>query len=132
MNVLIIEDEKPAARRLWRMLERINVNGTEMLHSVEEAVAWCSSNPQPELIFLDRQLSDGLSFEIFDAIDIKSSGCGLLENHATASSTECSISVTLTLILSSIRESLLAAGFSSSMMSTFIYLNFDGCCSSEK
>ncbi|MGB5943519.1 MAG: LytTR family DNA-binding domain-containing protein [Leeuwenhoekiella sp.] len=73
MNVLIIEDEKPAARRLSRMLERINVNVTEMLHSVEEAVAWFSSNPHPELIFLDIQLSDGLSFEIFDAIDIKSS-----------------------------------------------------------
>jgi DNA-binding LytR/AlgR family response regulator len=43
-----------------------------MLHSVEEALLWFSDNAHPDLIFLDIQLSDGLSFEIFEKVDIKS------------------------------------------------------------
>lgn len=43
-----------------------------MLHSVEESIEWFQNNPHPDLIFLDIQLSDGLSFEIFDVITIKS------------------------------------------------------------
>lgn len=43
-----------------------------MLHSVEESIAWFSKNEHPDLIFLDIQLSDGLSFEIFEKIEIKS------------------------------------------------------------
>jgi len=72
MNVLIIEDEKPSARRLQRMLEKQNVSANNMLHSVEEAVEWFQHNKHPDLIFLDIQLSDGLSFEIFDVVDVKS------------------------------------------------------------
>ena len=72
MKVLIIEDEKPAARRLNRMLERLDVVVDQMLHSVAEAIQWFKNNEHPELIFLDIQLSDGLSFEIFDEIDIQS------------------------------------------------------------
>jgi len=73
MKVLIIEDEKPSARRLQRMLEKLGVTVNEMLHSVEESVAWFKNNEHPDLIFLDIQLSDGLSFEIFDTVIIKSS-----------------------------------------------------------
>lgn len=72
MTTIIIEDEKPAARLLQRKLDKLGVPVQEMLHSVEEAIAWFSNHPHPELIFLDIQLSDGLSFEIFEAIDIKS------------------------------------------------------------
>jgi len=72
MNVLIIEDEKPSARRLNRMLAEVGVTVNEMLHSVEEAVAWFKTNTHPDLIFLDIQLSDGLSFEIFDQVEVKS------------------------------------------------------------
>ncbi len=72
MNVIIIEDEKPSARYLKRMLEKENVTVHQMLHSVGEAIAWFQNNPHPDLIFLDIQLSDGLSFEIFDVIQIKS------------------------------------------------------------
>jgi DNA-binding LytR/AlgR family response regulator len=43
-----------------------------MLHSVAEAIEWFLNNPHPDLIFLDIQLSDGLSFEIFDAVEVKS------------------------------------------------------------
>ncbi|MDC6406117.1 MULTISPECIES: LytR/AlgR family response regulator transcription factor [Maribacter] len=72
MNVIIIEDEKPAARRLGRLLGELDVAVSIMLHSVEESIAWFQENEHPDLIFLDIQLSDGLSFEIFDAVDVKS------------------------------------------------------------
>src|SRR5690606_17357287 len=42
------------------------------LHSVEESIAWFLENPHPDLIFLDIQLSDGLSFEIFETLEINS------------------------------------------------------------
>jgi two-component system response regulator LytT len=72
MNVIIIEDEKPAARLLHRKLQKLGVEAGTMLHSVEESIEWFRNNPQPDLIFLDIQLSDGLSFEIFEAIPISS------------------------------------------------------------
>ncbi|MEW2922457.1 LytTR family DNA-binding domain-containing protein [Muricauda sp. ANG21] len=72
MNVIIIEDEKPAARRLSRLLAELGVEVSTMLHSVDESIEWFQNNPQPDLIFLDIQLSDGLSFEIFDVVDVKS------------------------------------------------------------
>ena len=72
MKAIIIEDEKPAARRLNRLLEELNVEVSTMLHSVEESIEWFLNNEHPELIFLDIQLSDGLSFEIFDQVTIKS------------------------------------------------------------
>ncbi|MDN3676818.1 LytTR family DNA-binding domain-containing protein [Flavobacterium paronense] len=72
MNIIIIEDEKPAARLLQRKVEKLGLQVNQMLHSVEESIHWFNSNTHPDLIFLDIQLSDGLSFEIFEAIDIKS------------------------------------------------------------
>ncbi|MDB2385496.1 LytTR family DNA-binding domain-containing protein [Polaribacter sp.] len=72
MNVLIIEDEKPAARRLNRMIATLGIEAQQMLHSVEESLNWLQNNPHPDLIFLDIQLSDGLSFEIFEEIEVKS------------------------------------------------------------
>jgi len=72
MKVIIIEDEKPSARRLNRMLAELGVDVSEMLHSVEESITWFNTNEHPDLIFLDIQLSDGLSFEIFEAVEIKS------------------------------------------------------------
>lgn len=72
MNVIIIEDEKPAARRLNRMLVELNLKVQAMLHSVEEAINWFHTNSHPDLIFLDIQLSDGLSFEIFEQVKVQS------------------------------------------------------------
>ena len=72
MKVIIIEDEKPSARRLKRMLESIDITTETMLHSVEESIQWFNTNAHPDLIFLDIQLSDGLSFEIFDQVEVKS------------------------------------------------------------
>ncbi|CAN1492485.1 LytT Response regulator of the LytR/AlgR family [Flavobacteriaceae bacterium] len=72
MKTIIIEDEKPAARLLQRKLQKLNIQVGVMLHSVEEAIEWFSRNEHPDLIFLDIQLSDGLSFEIFEKVEIKS------------------------------------------------------------
>ena len=72
MNVIIIEDEKPSARRLQRMLNKLDIEAEVMLHSVEESLDWFQSNEHPDVIFLDIQLSDGLSFEIFEHVEVKS------------------------------------------------------------
>lgn len=72
MTTIIIEDEKPAARLLQRKLEKLNVKADVMLHSVAESLDWFSKNTHPDLIFLDIQLSDGLSFEIFEKAAISS------------------------------------------------------------
>ncbi|MCD0471362.1 LytTR family DNA-binding domain-containing protein [Flavobacterium sp. JAS] len=72
MTTLIIEDEKPAARLLQRKLEKLDIAVETMLHSVEESIHWFTNNEHPDLIFLDIQLSDGLSFEIFEKINIQS------------------------------------------------------------
>jgi len=72
MKIIIIEDEKPAARLLKRRVEKLGYDITEMLHSVEESVSWLESNPHPDLIFMDIQLSDGLSFEIVNQVELSS------------------------------------------------------------
>lgn len=72
MNIIIIEDEKPAARLLQRKVEKLGLQVNQMLHSVEESIDWFKSNAHPDLIFLDIQLSDGLSFEIFENVTINS------------------------------------------------------------
>lgn len=70
MKAIIIEDEKPAARNLVRILEQHDVEVIAVLHSVESAINWISENNHPEIGFFDIRLGDGLSFEIFDSIDI--------------------------------------------------------------
>lgn len=72
MKIIIIEDEKPSARRLNRMITELGYKVHAMLHSVSEAVAWFEKNEQPDLILLDIQLSDGLSFEIFEQVNVSS------------------------------------------------------------
>lgn len=74
MNILIIEDEAPAFRRLQKLLEEINDNIEilEVLDTVEESVSWLKTNTAPELIFMDIQLSDGISFDIFDQVTVTS------------------------------------------------------------
>ena len=72
INVLIIEDEQPAVEKIKKLLadcgESINI--LTILGSVEDSVNWLSSHPSPDLIFMDIQLSDGICFEIFEAIKI--------------------------------------------------------------
>lgn len=68
MKILIVEDENAAARRLEKLLAGIEPEAVvlQKLDSVEAAVLWLQSNPQPDLILLDIHLADGSSFEIFD------------------------------------------------------------------
>ncbi|MBL6445333.1 response regulator transcription factor [Fulvivirga sp. 29W222] len=73
MNVLIIEDEAPAAEKLERYLSRFNsnINVLEKLTSVQDSVKWLKQNQeQVELIFMDIQLTDGKSFDIFKEVTI--------------------------------------------------------------
>lgn len=74
MNVLIIEDEAQASRRLENLLfkidDTVSIAGTT--DSVSTSVKWLQHNPTPDLIFMDIQLGDGLSFEIFEKVDVKS------------------------------------------------------------
>jgi DNA-binding LytR/AlgR family response regulator len=68
MQVLIIEDETPAANRLTKMLQHIDKDITVVnrLDSVESSVKFLQPVPEIDLIFMDIQLADGLSFDIFE------------------------------------------------------------------
>lgn len=68
--VVIIEDERPAARSLQRKLDTLGYSNTILLHSVEHAKKWFVEHPEPALLFLDIQLSDGLSFEILEDLQL--------------------------------------------------------------
>jgi len=73
MNCLIIEDEKVAAERLSGLIKK-NDQSIEILgiiQSVKNAVQWLNTHLSPDLIFMDIQLSDGLSFEIFEQTIVK-------------------------------------------------------------
>ena len=67
MNVLIIEDEALAVRQLKKLLSDIDpsIQVVESLGSIESSVLWLRNHPEPDVLFVDIQLSDGLSFEIF-------------------------------------------------------------------
>ena len=74
MKVLIIEDEPFAQQELKRLLEAIDgeIDVVDMLDSIEDTVEWLKKNKSPELIFLDIQLADGLSFDIFKQTEVNS------------------------------------------------------------
>ncbi|MFC0261908.1 LytR/AlgR family response regulator transcription factor [Fontibacter flavus] len=74
MKVLIIEDEKPAANRLKQLILEVlpeaKIDGN--LESITAASQWLKTNDEPDLIFCDIQLADGLSFEIFNRVKVNS------------------------------------------------------------
>ena len=72
IKVLIIEDERPAAKRLEKLLLEISSNFEiiEQCDSIESSIAYFKSGIQPDLVMLDVQLGDGLSFEIFKTVEI--------------------------------------------------------------
>jgi DNA-binding LytR/AlgR family response regulator len=72
MNIIIIEDEKPAAEKLQKAILQAQRDAIieAVLGSVQSAVEWFDHNPSPGLIFMDIELTDGLSFKILDQIDI--------------------------------------------------------------
>jgi len=72
MNIIIIEDELKAARSLENMIAEVRPQAKVIaqLQSIESSVKYLTENKQPDLIFMDIQLSDGLCFEIFKSIKI--------------------------------------------------------------
>ena len=72
MKAIIIEDEELAAEGLSISLKKVqaNIEILAVLDSVKTAVHWLKNNPAPDLAFLDIQLADGLSFEIFEQTPI--------------------------------------------------------------
>lgn len=72
MNVAIIEDEKLAAEKLDKLLTALDPSITVVaqLPSVESSIAWLREHT-PDLLLVDIQLSDGLSFSIFDAVEVR-------------------------------------------------------------
>lgn len=73
MNVVIIEDEHLTAERISTLLREIDpgIEVISIIDSVKRSVEWFSSNEQPDLVFMDIQLADGLSFDVFDAVKIE-------------------------------------------------------------
>jgi len=72
MEILIVEDDLLAVARLETILAKID-QGINILHvckTIKDTINWLKNNKQPNLIFLDIQLSDGVSFEIFKSIEI--------------------------------------------------------------
>lgn len=71
MNALIIEDETLASRHLMQVLEKtggISVIGT--MESISETIEWFNGNKQPDVVFMDIHLADGIAFEIFNHVNI--------------------------------------------------------------
>ena len=68
IKAAIIEDEIPAARLLNKMLTELRPEWEILLlpGNVEGAVKWFNSNPHPDILFLDIQLTDGVSFSFIE------------------------------------------------------------------
>ena len=71
-KVLIIEDEKPAAEWLKQLILKFDpqIFVLSVIDSVRGAVEWFQQNANPDLVFMDIQLADGLSFEIFERVKV--------------------------------------------------------------
>lgn len=68
MNAIIIEDEKLVARELTIKIAKVDptLKVLEVLPSVKTAINWFAENAEPDVVFADIQLADGVSFEIFE------------------------------------------------------------------
>ncbi|RNC92825.1 MAG: DNA-binding response regulator [Allomuricauda sp.] len=73
MQVLIIEDEARAANQLQSLLSNCGFEYQllDIIDTVEESINWFKANSEPDLLFMDIQLADGLSFEIFQNISLQ-------------------------------------------------------------
>lgn len=71
-KVLIIEDEKPAADWLKQLILKFDSQITVLaiIDSVAGAEEWFQQHRAPDLVFMDIQLADGLSFEIFERVKV--------------------------------------------------------------
>lgn len=73
MKIVIVEDEPAAASQLKFLLREIGVEDPveTVIESVEEGIKWFTSHPSPDLIFSDIQLADGISFDIYEQVHLK-------------------------------------------------------------
>jgi DNA-binding LytR/AlgR family response regulator len=73
MNVLIFEDETRAANHLERLLAKVapEMKVVARIESVRDGVKYLETHSEPELIFSDIQLADGLSFEIYRQVQVR-------------------------------------------------------------
>ena len=74
MNILIIEDEELAVKKLQKTLFSIDetANVVGVTDSIKSSVEWLQDNTPPDLILMDIELADGQSFEVFNLVDVKS------------------------------------------------------------
>jgi len=72
MNILIVENEIPAAEKIVRLLKKIDKSITVIgvIETVEETITRLQEGPAPDLILMDIQLDDGLCFEVFETINV--------------------------------------------------------------
>ena len=72
MKIVIVEDELAASENLTYMLQSIDgsIKVQKVLDSVKTSIAYFSEPNDAELVFMDIHLADGISFEIFDQVDI--------------------------------------------------------------
>ena len=73
MKAVIIEDETAAVSSLKAILRHNSVVDIEVvaeLESIEDSIEWFRSSSQPDIIFMDIHLADGLAFKIFEKVDI--------------------------------------------------------------
>jgi len=72
MNILVVENEHPAADKIIRLLKKVDksIVVMDVIETVEEAINRLQERPQPDLILMDIQLDDGLCFEIFDTVNV--------------------------------------------------------------
>ena len=74
MNILIVEDEELAVKKLQKTLSSVepDANVVAVTDSIKSTVEWLRENEQPDLILMDIELADGQSFEIFNLTEVKS------------------------------------------------------------
>lgn len=72
MKAVIVEDESLIARQLAAMIKALepDIEIAEILPSLKVARRWLSENAEPDLMFMDIQLSDGVSFELFESFQL--------------------------------------------------------------
>lgn len=73
IKAVIIEDEQLIAKELANKIADVadDITIVEMLPSLKTAKKWFMQNAEPDLLFMDIQLSDGVSFELFDHFTLK-------------------------------------------------------------
>jgi DNA-binding LytR/AlgR family response regulator len=73
MNILIVEDEELAQKKLQKTLAAVDSSATVVgiTDSIQSTVDWLRANNNADLILMDIELADGQSFEVFNLVDVK-------------------------------------------------------------